>query len=73
MMEQHEIEITISKSGQVEAHIKGAKGKRCLKYAELLAEIVGKIKKQDLTSEYYEPETKAGIDLQIKQQHSDEG
>ena len=72
-MTQHDIEITISQTGEVKAHVKGAKGKQCLEYAELLTEIVGKIKQQELTSEYYEPEAKAGIDTQLKQGLSDQG
>ncbi|MDH7599544.1 MAG: DUF2997 domain-containing protein [Sedimentisphaerales bacterium] len=62
-MAQHQIEIVISKDGQVKVHVKGAKGKACVEYAKWLAEVVGKIKSQQLTSEYYEPDSKAGIDL----------
>ncbi len=62
-MAQHEVEITISRAGEVKVHVKGAKGKACTEYAEWLAEIVGKVKDQQLTSEYYEPETKAAIEL----------
>ena len=63
-MAQHDVEITISKTGEVKAHIKGAKGKSCLTYSKWLSEIVGKIKNQQLTSEHYEPEIKARIDLE---------
>jgi len=62
-MAQHDIEITISKDGQVRVHVKGAKGKACLEYAKWLAGVVGKVKSQQLTSEYYEPDSKVGIDL----------
>jgi len=62
-MAKHEVEITISKQGQVRVHVKGVKGKGCLEYAKWLTEIVGKMESQQLTSEYYEPETKARIDL----------
>ncbi len=62
-MAQHEVEITISKSGEVKVHVKGVKGKGCLEYSKWLAEIVGKVKDQQLTSEYYEPDTKARIEL----------
>ena len=57
-MAQHDIEITISKDGQVRVHVKGAKGKACLEYAKWLAGVVGKVKSQQLTSEYYEPDSK---------------
>jgi hypothetical protein len=63
-MAQHEVEITISKTGEVKVHVKGAKGKSCLAYAKWLADIVGKIRDQQLTSEYYEPETKARINIE---------
>ena len=63
-MAQHEVEITISKTGEVKVHIKGVKGKACLTYSKLLAELVGKIRDQQLTSEYYEPEIKARINLE---------
>jgi hypothetical protein len=66
-MAQHDVEIIISKSGEVKVHVKGVKGKGCLEYAEWLADIVGKIKDKQLTSEYYEPETKAKIQLRSQQ------
>ncbi len=66
-MAQHDVEITISKSGEVKVHVKGVKGKGCMEYAEWLAEIVGKIKDKQHTSEYYEPETKVKIQLRTQQ------
>jgi hypothetical protein len=63
-MAQHEVEITISKTGEVKVHVKGVKGKACLAYSKWLAELVGKIRNQQLTSEYYEPEIKARINLE---------
>lgn len=63
-MAQHEVEITISKTGEVKAHIKGAKGKSCLAYSKWLTEVIGKVKDEQLTSEYYEPEIKARINLE---------
>lgn len=65
-MAQHEIEITILKSGEVKVHVKGAKGKACMEYSKWLAKVVGTVKDQKLTSEYYEPETKTAIKLQQK-------
>ena len=62
-MAQHDIEIKISKTGQVKVHIKGAKGKSCMEYAKWLTQIIGTVKDQKLTSEYYEPDEKARIDL----------
>ncbi len=65
-MEQHDVEITISKTGEVKVHVKGAKGKACMEYGKWLAKVVGKIKDQKLTSEYYEPETRVCMKLQQK-------
>jgi len=62
-MPRHEVEISISKTGEVRVHVKGVKGKACLEYAEWLAQVVGKMKNKQLTSEYYEPEAKTRIDL----------
>ncbi len=62
-MAQHEVEIEITKQGDVKVHIKGVKGKACLEYAQWLTELVGKVKDQQLTSEYYEPEVKTRVDL----------
>lgn len=63
-MEQHEVEITIEKNGEVKIHIKGAKGKKCLTYAKWLTQIIGNVKEQHNTSEFYEPETKSRINLE---------
>jgi hypothetical protein len=62
-MAQHEVEITISKTGEVKVHIKGVKGKACLEYTEWLKNIIGPVKDQKLTSEYYEPDVKSRINL----------
>lgn len=63
-MEQHELEITISRTGEVRMHVQGVKGKSCLSYAKFLAELVGRVKEQQLTSEYYEPDSKVAIRLE---------
>ena len=63
-MAQHEIEVSISKTGEVRVHIKGAKGKVCMEYSKWLAGLVGNVKEQKLTSEYYEPEIKSRINLE---------
>jgi len=62
-MTQHDVEITISKTGDVKVHIKGAKGKACLAYTKWLSELIGKVKNEQMTSERYEPEVKTKIDL----------
>jgi hypothetical protein len=70
-MTQHDIEITISKTGEVRVHVKGAKGKSCMEYAKWLAQIIGTVKDQKLTSEYYEPEEKNRISLQQELRNND--
>jgi hypothetical protein len=62
-MAQHEVEIRIGKDGKVKVHVKGAKGKACLEYAQWLAQVVGQVKERQLTSEYYEPEVRSRINL----------
>jgi hypothetical protein len=62
-MAQHDVEITISRTGDVKVHVKGAQGKACLEYAKWLTKVIGKVKDQQMTSEFYEPEVKARIDL----------
>ena len=63
-MAQHEVEIEITKTGEVKVHIKGAKGQSCTTYAKWLTQLVGKVKDQQMTSEFYEPEIKARINLE---------
>jgi len=69
-MAQHDIDIEISKTGEVKVSIRGVKGKGCLKYAEFLAQLIGEVKSQQLTSEYYEPEEVANIDLHIQEKEA---
>lgn len=56
-MNEVELSIIIRPDGEVEVQVEGAKGKRCLAYAELLRQIIGEEQSRDLTAEYYEPET----------------
>ena len=67
-MEQHHIEIEIRSSGKVKVHIKGAKGKQCLEYADFFKKLVGKVEEQTLTHEYYEPEPRLNLNLEERQQ-----
>jgi hypothetical protein len=55
-MPQRELDITILADGQVEVHIKGYKGRKCHDVAKILQQIVGELKAQRETSEFYEPE-----------------
>jgi len=66
MNSKHEIEIEISETGEVKAHIKGIPGKGCVEIGKILKEIVGEIKSETKTSEYYQPEPRIGIDVGTK-------
>jgi hypothetical protein len=71
-MEQHHIEIEIRPDGEVKVHIQGAKGRQCLKYAELFKQIVGVVKQQEMTHEFYEPEPRVALNLEQTQQVHEE-
>ena len=55
-MPQREFDITIGPGGSVEVHIKGYKGKSCSEAVKLFEQIVGEIRSEQKTSEFYEPE-----------------
>ncbi|MBI2843684.1 MAG: DUF2997 domain-containing protein [Armatimonadetes bacterium] len=65
MAAKHEMEVEITPDGQVHVHVKGAKGKQCMRYVELFNSI-GNIKEQQTTSEYYEPDPGVFITEQTK-------
>lgn len=71
-MEKHHIDIEIRPNGEVKVHIKGAKGKQCLEYAEFFKKVVGSLKEQTLTHEYYEPEPRVRLNLEQHQQVCEE-
>jgi hypothetical protein len=53
-MAEQELEIRISPEGKVTVHTHGLKGEACLKYAQLLVEILGREESLEKTAEYYE-------------------
>ncbi|MDQ6631641.1 MAG: DUF2997 domain-containing protein [Verrucomicrobiota bacterium] len=55
-MPQREFNISIAPDGSVELHVQGYKGKSCLEAMKMFQEIVGELKSQRQTSEFYEPE-----------------
>ena len=55
-MAQREFNITIGADGSVEVHLKGYKGKNCTEAVKLFEQIVGEVKSEQKTSEFYEPE-----------------
>ncbi len=66
-MPQREFEITIGKTGEVDLHVKGYKGRACLEAAKIFEEIIGEMKSQQATSELYEPEEQ--VQYRIDQRH----
>jgi hypothetical protein len=56
IMPQREFEITIEKTGHVEVHVKGYKGRGCHDAVKFFEQIVGEMQSQRETSEFYEPE-----------------
>jgi len=63
MAQKQEIEVEIAPDGETRVHIKGIKGKSCMKYADLLKKVLGRIKEIKNTSEYYEPDAHIKIDV----------
>ena len=55
-MPQREFDITIGKDSSVQLHVKGYKGRSCLEAVKLFEKIIGEMKSQQETSEFYEPE-----------------
>ena len=55
-MAEQELEITISPEGKVTVETKGLKGSDCLKYANMLVELLGKQESLEKTTEFYETE-----------------
>jgi hypothetical protein len=55
-MPQREFDINIGADGMVELHVKGIKGKGCLEVVRMFEQIVGELKDERITSEFYEPE-----------------
>jgi hypothetical protein len=66
-MGQREFQIEIGADGTVEVRARGFKGKTCLEVVKLFEQIVGELKAQEQTNEFYEPEEQ--VRLQIDQRH----
>lgn len=67
VMPQREFEITIAPDGSVEVHVKGYKGKSCLEAMKIFEKVVGELKSQRETSEFYEPDEQ--VQFNIEQRH----
>lgn len=66
-MPQEEFEIEISRAGQVTVRTKGIKGPRCLDYADLFSQLVGRQESRELTGEYYENPGQVRATEQVRQ------
>ncbi len=66
-MTQREFEITIGPDGSVELHLKGYKGRSCLEAMKMFEQVVGELKSQQTTSEFYEPDEQ--VQFNIDQRH----
>jgi len=51
----------------VELHVKGFKGKGCLEAMKMFEQIVGELKSEQKTNEFYEPEEQ--VRFNIDQRH----
>jgi hypothetical protein len=72
-MESHDLQIEIGKDGKVRVRTEGAKGKSCLEYVKLVQRIVGTLQSQELTAEYYEPDSQVKIASELRQQERRQG
>ena len=66
-MPQREFNITIGKDGSVNLDIKGYKGRACHEAVKMFEQIVGELKSQGETSEFYEPDEQ--VQFNIEQKH----
>jgi hypothetical protein len=64
---QEEFEIEIARDGKVTVRTKGIKGPRCLDYADLFSQIIGREESRELTGEFYEAPTLAHTTEQLHQ------
>ena len=65
-MPREELEIEIGPDGQVQVHVKGLKGKKCLEYKKVFSELLGPVKETKLTDEYYEEEVQVKTRKEIR-------
>lgn len=66
-MAQEELEIEIDANGKVTMRTKGVKGPVCMKYADLLAQIVGREESREKTHEHFEAEAHVQRQVDVKQ------
>lgn len=66
-MTQREFELTIGSDGTVELQVKGYKGKSCLEAARWFEQLIGEIKSQTRTGEFYEPDEQVRFNIEQRQ------
>ncbi len=66
-MPQREFDVSIGPNGTVEVTVKGYKGKGCLEAVKMFEKIVGELREEQKTSEFYEPDEV--VRYQIDQKH----
>jgi hypothetical protein len=66
-MAQEELEIEIDAAGKVTMRTKGVKGPVCMKYADLIAQIVGREESREKTREHFEAEEHVRRQVDVKQ------
>ena len=69
-MDRPEFDITISRTGKVTVEVKGVKGPRCLRYADLIKEIVGREEERRFTADFYAPDAQVRIDTRVRDSSS---
>ncbi len=63
-MPEREYDITIEPNGEVHLHVRGYKGKGCLEAVRMFEKMVGELKSQQATSEFYEPDEVVRFNLE---------
>jgi len=66
-MSQEELEIEIDATGKVTMRTKGVKGPVCMKYADLLAQIIGREESREKTHEFLEAQEHVVRRVDVKQ------
>jgi hypothetical protein len=68
-MERPEFDITIGKDGKLKVQVKGVHGAKCLELADLVRDIVGQEESRELTSEYYDPDERVRMNVDVRNKH----
>ena len=66
-MTEREFDITIAGDGMVQVHVKGFKGRSCMEAIKLFEKIIGELKSEQKTSEFYQPEEQVQFHIEQKQ------